>query len=74
MLGKKGNFNQIVKWMMERAKEGGGEANAPKGDACCGGGEPKTPDAYIAKFLPSMTESLIEILADAPFHMMNVIN
>ena len=53
MLGKKGNFNQIVKWMMERAKEGGGEANAPKGDACCGGGgEPKTPDAYIAKFLP----------------------
>ena len=55
---------------MERVKENGGTAPKSGGDACCGGGAPKTPDSVITEYLPKLTEILIQILADAPFHGM----
>ena len=43
-LNKKATFNQIVKWMMEKAKEGT-PAGRDTGGGCCGGTPaPKTPD------------------------------
>lgn len=67
-LGKRGTFNQIVKWMMEKVKERGDLPKGSGGDACCGGGQPKSPDEVIDQYLPKLTETLIEILADKPFN------
>ena len=36
-------------------------------DACCGEGGPRTPDQFIADNLPKLTETLLSILAEAPF-------
>lgn len=39
------------------------------GGGCCGGGdEPATPDSIISKFLPKLTDTLVEILSEAPFN------
>ena len=68
-LNKKATFNQVVKWMMEKAKEGTPAGKQAGGDSCCGGGPaPKTPDSVIATYLPKLTEVIIQILSEAPFH------
>ena len=68
-LNKKTTFNQVVKWMMEKAKEGTPAGKQTGGDGCCGGGPaPKTPDSVIATYLPKLTEVIIQILSETPFH------
>ena len=68
-LNKKTTFNQVVKWMMEKAKEGTPAGKQAGGDGCCGGGPaPKTPDSVIATYLPKLTEVIIQILSENPFH------
>ena len=75
MAAKKATFEKVVKWMMEKAKEHDHEEkSAGGGDACCGGGPaPKTPDGVIKEYLPRLTEILIQILGEAPFHGMGSI-
>lgn len=65
-MGKKASFSDVVNWLMTQAKQGKG---APQGggDACCGGSEPDTPDAIIRRYLPKLTETMLEILCEAPF-------
>lgn len=67
-LNKKATFNQVVKWMMEKASKGEPAAKQ-EGGGCCGGGPaPKTPDSVIATYLPKLTEVIIQILSGTPFH------
>ena len=50
--------------MIKRAKE---EPNRGGGDSCCGPPS-NTPDGIIERFLPELTETLLEVLSEKPFN------
>jgi len=68
-MGHKSTFTDIINFMIQKAREnkdkphGGGG-----GGGCCGEEEPATPDSFITQYLPKLTDTLIEILAEAPFN------
>jgi len=58
--------------MMEKVSQGQPPAGGG-GDACCGGSAPKTPPDVIVQYLPKLTETLIEVLAEKPFNGKSVV-
>ena len=69
-LGKKGNFRDVVTWMIQQTVERG-DKPAAGGGGCCGGDDPVTPDSYISDVLPRLTENMLDILCGAPFDSTN---
>ena len=69
-LAHKGNFKDIIQWMIKRAIEEGDKPKPVAGDACCGGG-PATPDSYVSDQFPRLCECLLDILSQEPFNGKN---
>ena len=65
-MGKKGSFADVVQWMAKKVVENKGKMQEG-GGGCCGEEEAATPDTITGRFLPKLTETIIEILAEEPF-------
>ena len=68
-LGKRANFKDVVKFMIQKALQSGGQPSG--GGGCCGDDGPVTPDSYISDQMPKLTESVLDILSADPFNGKN---
>ena len=56
---KKITFSNVILHMIRQAKE--------RGKPSSGGGDPNTSDSIITKYLPKLTETILEVLSEEPF-------
>ena len=61
-------MTDIIRYLQKKGAEKKNIGHGGGGDACCGGGEPETPDVVVLNFVMKLAETLVEILGEAPFN------